>query len=101
MAKINFVFWKRGILAELQSERYSGSSTHLLLEASEARNLSIREGVGKTSSGRDANYTKMILELLTDSLHFRATPYEGCLHGQMLQLPPVTCFVLVCVKILI
>ena len=36
-------------LAKLQSERYSGSSTHLLLEASEAGNLSIREGVGKTS----------------------------------------------------
>ena len=38
--------------------------------------------------GPDANYTKMILELLTDSSHFRATPYEGCLRGQMLRLLP-------------
>ena len=102
MAKTNFVFRKKAKqLAQLQSERYSGSSTHLLLEASEAGNLSIREGVGKTSLGRDANYTKMILELLTDSLHFRAIPCEGCLRGQMLQLLPVTYFVFVCVKILI
>ena len=90
MAKTNFVFRKKAKqLAQLQSERYSGSSTHLLLEASEAGNLFIREGVGKTSLGRDANYTKMILELLTDSLHFRAIPYEGCLRGQMLQSLPV------------
>ena len=33
-------------------------------------------------------HKKMIMELLTDSLHFRATPYEGCLRGQMLQLLP-------------
>ena len=90
MAKSNFVFRKKAKqLAQLQSERYSGSSTHLLLEASEAGNLFIREGVGKTSLGRDANYTKIILELLTDSLHFRAIPYEGCLRGQMLQSLPV------------
>ena len=43
----------------------------------------------------EANYTKMIMELLTDSLHFRATPCANCLRGQMLQLLPVTYFVLV------
>ena len=45
--------------------------------------------------GRDANYTKMTLQLLTDSLHCRATPCANCLRGQMLQLLPVTFFVLV------
>ena len=51
--------------------------------------------------GPDANYTKMILELLTDSLHFRATPCGGCLRGQMLRLLPSRIyFVFVFVEIL-
>ena len=70
-------------LAKLQSERCQVPQPTCSLKQ-------VRRGacLSERVWGPDANYTKMILELLTDSLHFRATPYEGCLRGQMLRLLP-------------